>query len=380
MYKKVFSTIFFAFSALVINFNIDHQTLKAGTNELIDSHLLQDTSNEKPAEQEYKNIQVLKGLPASKLHTVMRFIAYSLGVRCDYCHVTADKGPWPMEKDEKKTKERAREMMTMMKKINDDNFEGRQAVNCATCHNGSTKPSSIAPFQTERSEIKVNKDSLPDANVIIDKYVYSVSGKTGFNNLKTRKIKGVINSKNGSKDEIEIYQTSQNKFFFSDSSEQGMVTKGYNGKTGWIKTPHFQSELDEDDLTDIIEDAEFYTETNISGYTDLKVTGMQKIPSLSPAGGDRKAYEVRGVNIYGIFVKMYFDTETGYLLRYIYYKQNPFGSIPVESTYDDYREVDGVKMPFLIHQLGSNFNETFRITEIKHNVPIDDSKFEMPAK
>ena len=121
-----------------------------------------DTSQDKPAEQVYKNIQVLKGMPASRLHTVMKFISSSLGVRCDYCHVRADKGPWPMEKDDKKTKETAREMITMMKKINDDNFEGRQEVNCATCHNGSTKPVSYPPFSTEKYEIRVNKDSLPE--------------------------------------------------------------------------------------------------------------------------------------------------------------------------------------------------------------------------
>ncbi len=380
MFKKIIF-IFLAITGFIILINFSGlSSLKADSGHQFNSKDLSDTSNDKPAEQVFKNIQVLKGMPASKLHTVMRFISYSLGTRCDYCHVTADKGPWPMEKDDKKPKETAREMITMMKKINDESFEGRQEVNCATCHNGSTKPSSFAPFQTERTEIKVNKDSLPDANVLLDKYVNSVSGKSGFDNFKTREIKGEISSRNGSKDEITIYQTSQNKYFILDSSAQGNVLKGYNGKMGWIKTPHFQSELDEDDLTDIIKDAEFNRETNISGYTKLKVTGMQKIPALSSGGGEHKAYEVRGMDIYGNFVKMYFDTESGYLLRYIYFKQNPFGSIPVETNYDDYRDVDGVKLPFSINQRSPNSNETLKISEIKHNVSIDDSIFEMPPK
>jgi len=75
------------------------------------------------AEQKYKNIQILKGIPADQLVPSMQFIAASLGVQCEFCHVERDRGS-----DEKKPKLVARKMMTMMMQINTDNFKGERVV------------------------------------------------------------------------------------------------------------------------------------------------------------------------------------------------------------------------------------------------------------
>ena len=334
---------------------------------------ISDTSNDKPAEEVYKNIQVLKGMPASKLHTVMRFIANSLGVRCDFCHVKSDQGPWPMEKDHKKEKQTAREMITMMNNINRDNFEGRHEVSCATCHNGSTKPVSYPPFMTEKTEIRVNKDSLPDINTVIDKYINAVGGKSSFEKFKTRITTGEITTSASMKEQVVMQQTAPDKYVIQTSSDQGITLEGYNGSQGWIKLPYYSGILDDDDAIDVKKSGEFYKETGITAYTKLKVTGMQKIM-------EHKAYEVRGVDNLGNFVKLYFDTESGLLLKEIYYKPNPFGSIPVEISYDDYRDIDGVKLPFTIINHTSSSLETLKINEIKNNVSIDDENYNMPPE
>ena len=77
----------------------------------------------KTAEQQFKNIQVLKDIPADQVIPSMQFIASSLGVGCDFCHVEHQ-----MDKDDKKTKVAARKMMTMMFEINADSFEGERKV------------------------------------------------------------------------------------------------------------------------------------------------------------------------------------------------------------------------------------------------------------
>src|SRR5581483_4987867 len=63
---------------------------------------------EKTTEQTYRNIQVLKGLPASELQAIMALMTGALGVKCNYCHVN------PFDKDEKPTKQTARMMMQMV--------------------------------------------------------------------------------------------------------------------------------------------------------------------------------------------------------------------------------------------------------------------------
>ena len=86
----------------------------------------------KTAEQQLKNIQVLKNIPAEQLIPSMQFIAASLGVDCEFCHVERQ-----MEKDDKKAKLAARKMISMQLGIDKASFEGELEVTCFTCHRGS---------------------------------------------------------------------------------------------------------------------------------------------------------------------------------------------------------------------------------------------------
>src|SRR5271166_6881918 len=102
------------------------------------------TAGPKKAEEQFKNIQVLKGIPADQLIPAMQFITASLGVGCDFCHVEG-----AFEKDDKKPKQTARKMMEMMFAINKDNFEGHREVNCYSCHRGGIDPVGTPPVMEE---------------------------------------------------------------------------------------------------------------------------------------------------------------------------------------------------------------------------------------
>lgn len=102
----------------------------------------------KPAVEVFKNIQILKTVPAGRLLAVME-VGYSrsLGVDCTHCHLP---GEW--EKDDKATKGVAREMITMMRAINEEHLKKIKnlrsetpVVNCTTCHRGQTKPALNLP-------------------------------------------------------------------------------------------------------------------------------------------------------------------------------------------------------------------------------------------
>ena len=95
----------------------------------------QDKPAPKPAEEVYKNIQVMKGVPAPRLMGAMQFFTKSLGVECSYCHV-----PNEFDKDDKTPKNATRKMLTMVHQINGDNFPDNQVVSCWMCHRGSVKP------------------------------------------------------------------------------------------------------------------------------------------------------------------------------------------------------------------------------------------------
>src|SRR5271155_1995137 len=137
----------------------------------------------KKAEEQLKNIQVLKGIPADQLIPSMQFITASLGVECQFCHVEG-----AFEKDDKKPKETARKMMEMMFAINKDNFDGHREVTCYSCHRGSTDPvgtplvraeepkpamgEAVKPEKTEGGNAK--EGSGPTANQLFDRYLQAV--------------------------------------------------------------------------------------------------------------------------------------------------------------------------------------------------------------
>ena len=100
----------------------------------------------KPSEQVFKNIQVLKGVPAKRLPLIMNAYTRALGVDCAYCHAVDQ---W--EKDDKPAKQAARDMMRMVASINNDHIKNMKtvaagaAVSCSTCHRGQPHPDSRLP-------------------------------------------------------------------------------------------------------------------------------------------------------------------------------------------------------------------------------------------
>jgi hypothetical protein len=108
-----------------------------------------------PAEKVFKNIQMMKGIPAGRLLAIMEMgYARSLGVSCTHCHV-----PDKWESEDKNTKQIARDMAAMVKTINGDllknikNLKSESAiVNCTTCHRGQVKPALNLPLPTQKGE------------------------------------------------------------------------------------------------------------------------------------------------------------------------------------------------------------------------------------
>jgi hypothetical protein len=91
-------------------------------------------SKEKRVEQDKKNIQVLKGLPADRLTPIMFAFKTALGVDCTYCHV---KDQW--EKDDKPAKQTARKMIGITRDAN-AKLGAAGRVTCYTCHRGQPRP------------------------------------------------------------------------------------------------------------------------------------------------------------------------------------------------------------------------------------------------
>jgi photosynthetic reaction center cytochrome c subunit len=182
---------------VVVTCSATHSKLKAEPAQQTAASL-----SPKKAEEQFKNIQVLKGIPADQVFPTMQFIAASLGVECDFCHVQN-----AFEKDDKKPKQTARKMVEMMFAINKDNFQGNRGVTCYSCHRGNAHPMAIPAVLTEdtkepmgaphRSEERKAGESLKEAatttaDQLLDKYIEAIGGASAVDKINSRVMKGTI--------------------------------------------------------------------------------------------------------------------------------------------------------------------------------------------
>jgi carboxyl-terminal processing protease len=216
------------------------------------------------------------------------------------------------------------------------------------------KPANAKPEEKPAS-------NAPSVDQILEKYVEARGGKAALENLKSRVTKGKAEissmNLNGT---AELYEKAPNKAITNiNVPGLGLMQRGFDGSRGWWQDSmrgyiKFESYA----FTEARREAGFYKELHLKElYNRLTYTGKEKV-------GEREAYVLQ--EMFGTFgaEKLYFDTETGLLLR----RNNIY--------YEDYREVDGIKLPFIIREESSNgFNFTFRITEVKHNIAIDDATF-----
>jgi hypothetical protein len=104
----------------------------------------------------------------------------------------------------------------------------------------------------------------------------------------------------------------------------------------------------------------------------MTVKGKEKV-------GDKEAYVIEAKPAEGSVEKWYFDTQTGLLIRQDAERETPQGKVPSETYMDNYKEVDGVKLPHSVRIVNPMFTLEMKMEEIKHNVAVDDAKFNKPA-
>jgi photosynthetic reaction center cytochrome c subunit len=338
----------------------------------------------KKAEEQFKNIQVLKGIPADQLFPTMQFITASLGVECDFCHVQN-----AFEKDDKKTKQTARKMMEMMFALNKDNFEGHREVTCYSCHRGSPKPLAIPIVMAEESRLSVAEPHRPEetsksadpkapsgpaADQLIDKYVQAVGGASAVDKITTRVMKGTIDF-GGRSLPIDIYSKDPDERISFTHMQDGDSVTAFNGKEGWLGSPGRPArEMTAGDMDGASIDADLHLATHLKKmFSAMQVRGSERV-------GDHDAFVVIGQRDGKPPIELYFDQQSGLLVRLVRYGETALGWLPTQIDYADYRDANGVKVPYRWTLARPSGRFTIQLSDLTQNVPVDDAKFVKPAE
>ena len=335
-------------------------------------------------QQAFKNIQVLKDLPPGQLIPAMQFITASLGVECDFCHVRG-----AFDKDDKPTKLTARKMMQMMIILNQENFDSRREVTCYSCHRGATKPVGIPmigdsvalealedyapPPAVEATPAPASPAGLPSAAEILDKYVTAVGGVAAIQKISSRVGTGTVTFAAGPALPVQISWKAPGKQITTVHLPMGDSTTVWNGNAGWMSSPGAPvRETNEADYEGARLDADLELPVHLKQLSsDFKVIDVEKVR-------DHDAVLVVASNPGQSSLELFFDKDSGLLLRQLRFSKSPLGLNPTRTDYDDYKDFDGVKVPLHMTIARPRTKLDIQLEKVSQNVAVDDAQFEPP--
>lgn len=333
----------------------------------------------KTADQAFKNIQTLKGLPADQLIPTMQFISASLGVECEFCHVEG-----AFDKDDKKPKQFARKMMEMMFAINKNSFENRQAVTCYSCHRGSAHPVAVPVIPASAELAKTpekefhEEDTGTNAAAVVDpileKYIAAVGGASALQKVTSRSEKGSADL-SGKQVPIDIYAQAPDKRISIMHVPNGDSITAFNGTIGWLSVPGRPTQwMGSGEMDGARLDADLLLPLRMKQiFADLRLMAPEKID-----GHDVNV--LQGLREGKPPVNFYLDQQSGLLVRLVRYVETPVGRNPVQIDYADYRDSDGVKIPYRWTIARARGRFTIQLDQVQQNVPIDGQKFAAPSQ
>jgi zinc protease len=213
------------------------------------------------------------------------------------------------------------------------------------------------------------------ADQILENYIKAIGGRENWKKLTTRISTGTIDvpamNLSGL---VTVREKAPNRSIFTVNFNGAVFQQGFDGTIGWSNDP--QNGLREqagEELAETKRDSDFYHPLDLKQmYSKITVAGTDKID-------DRDAYVVEASSGDLGTDKIYFDAQNGLVLRIVGQHHTVDGPATFTEDFSDFREVDGIKLPYTVRQESPSSTFTIKFTEIRHNEAIEDASFAKPA-
>jgi photosynthetic reaction center cytochrome c subunit len=336
------------------------------------------------AEEAFKNVTALKGIPVDEFMDTMGMIAAALGLNCLDCHTSDSDQAWAKFAIDTPMKVTSRKMIQMVATINKDNFAGVRNVTCWTCHRGDLKPSTLPDLTVQYSPPMEDANAVqirpggggPTADEVFNKYFQAIGGTQRLAALTSFTAKGtyVGFDTHHTKVPVDLYAKAPNQRVLIIHTAFADRTWAYNGQEAWVAAIEKPMPLMP------------LTGGNLDGQ---RIEAMMSFPMQikqaystwrvgTAAIGDKDVRVLQGTNPRQQPLNLYFD-DSGLLIRMTRFADTPIGRVPSQIDYSDYRTVAGVKIPFKWLETWTDGQVTIEWTDIQPNAAIDASKFGRPS-
>lgn len=353
------------------------------------------------APEKFKNIKVLNDLRADQVRPSMEYFTAALGVQCNFCHV-----PNQFDSDDKRPKGTARQMIQMVQRFNADK-NNNITLTCATCHHGHQEPERLplatemtpdeaAAFAARQQQMESQRGAGPGGRAeqgrggapgaqqgrggfqrptetvddVVGKYVQAMGGAEALGKARTRVLKGTVTTRELVTSPFTAQETASGNYRIQIDQKQGPIVRVWNGKDAWVQAFGQTHDLESIQADQVHRLADFNLATNIKQRFATLTVGRYGNIDGTPTIGLTGRIDEDHVE------QLQFNRETGLLMRRIIQTRTPFGPLLEQVDYSDYREVSGVKVPFLVRWATWNQVTTEKLSEAQINAPVDDAAFQ----
>lgn len=332
----------------------------------------------------FKNVTALKGIPVDEFMGAMGLYSAALSMCCGDCHVGAGTDNPDWASDENPRKRKARQMELVVRAINKEHFGGAQSITCWTCHRGSGSPSVTATmdqiygeplaFPSEVLRQAPATAGVPTVDQIFEKYTEALGGAAKVASLTSYTAKGEAKAYGpvDRTDPAEIFAKAPGQLTVIAHQRGGDMIRMTDGTNAWVKLP----------LTVVKQ----YPLTG-SLLEGGKLDGAMAFPGQIrryfsnwrvgfPASiDDKPVWAVQATGDKGLLATLYFDKQTGLLVRFVRHVNTADGRLPTQIDYADYRPVAGVLMPFRFTYDWISGREEYTISSYQPNAAIEPARF-----
>ena len=352
----------------------------------------QGAQNQSPplAENVFKNVQVLKGMPVDEFMDTMGMFAAATAKDCTGCHapevLSSSRDAFAIATP---MIQRTRQMVVMMNTINRTSFGGQRRVTCYTCHGASSNPQRVPnlsiqygappPENPNAMDFIAIPEDASQVDQIFGKYIQALGGTERLAGVTSFVATGTYAGWDTARSEVpvEIFGRAPEQLTTIVHRKEGENTWVFDGRNAWFAG--VDAAVPDFTMT--------YTGGNLAGarieaLALVAPTMIQKAFSRwqvsESAIDDKPVMVLQGTNQGQTPVNLYFD-ESGLLVRLVRWNETAVGPVPTQYDFSDYREVAGVRKPFRWTKTWTNNQVTFRLKDVRPNAPVDAARFTRPA-
>ena len=216
------------------------------------------------------------------------------------------------------------------------------------------------------ADVKPAPDATVDA--VLQRYLRETGGDA-WSKLTTRVMTGRLVTSEPAEYPAEMIQQAPSRLVTRIVVDGAPFLNVFDGERGWSRDNGGMHDKRGDDLERFRRRAAFAAPAEVRRiYPTLSVEGRATV-------GSEPAVVLIGTAPAGPKDRLFFSERSGLLVRIESATESVLGRLPHRYEYEDYRLVDGVRLPFRFREVDADYTYSWEFTNVRHGVPVDESLF-----